>query len=70
MKTQKMANMCLRIPAELLEKIRDAAYWSRITISSIAEEAFSSEVKKMERRYNSRAPFKKRKKELKGRRIN
>ena len=36
---KKVTTMSFRIDVDLLEELRDVAYWNRVSISSIVEEA-------------------------------
>jgi ribosome-binding protein aMBF1 (putative translation factor) len=54
----------VQISEEVIERVKNAVYWTPgLTLASLAEEAFSSTVDKLER--SREEPFSKRKEELK-----
>ena len=55
------------LPAELVERVRDAVYWQPdLTLAKFAEWALKDELKKLERERNEGRPFPARTGELKG----
>lgn len=63
-KKVERARICVDIPAELLDKLKDAVYWTPgTTLASVAELAFMKAIKDMEK--ERKAGFPKRKGELK-----
>lgn len=52
----------VNLPVQLIERVRDAAYWSHDTLASITERALAEEVRKMETERG--APFEPRRAEL------
>jgi hypothetical protein len=45
----KSEKISLPIPVELIERVRDAAYWERMTLASIIEEALTDKLDRMEK---------------------
>jgi hypothetical protein len=44
----------------LLENLRDAAYWARLTLTEIAGRAFQEELVRLQNEYNDGRPFERR----------
>jgi len=51
-----------RLPPSLIEKARDAAYWERLTLSGLMEEALAAKIASLEKKNGQ--PFAKRERDL------
>jgi hypothetical protein len=52
------------VDGELLERLKNAAYWLRLPLAGLVENAVTSELAKLERKHNGGKPFQKRSGEL------
>lgn len=57
--------LTVHVPAELVERLKDAVYWTPgLTLAGLSERAFSETLEKLEKKNGG--PFPRRKSELKG----
>lgn len=58
--TPRKVRATFHIQVELLENLRDAAYWARLTLTEIAGRAFQEELARLQNEYNEGRPFERR----------
>ena len=46
---EKLQSTSFRVPPSLIERMKNAAYWTRVSINSIGIDAIETEVKRLEK---------------------
>lgn len=62
--TPRKVRATFHIQVELLEDLRDAAYWARLTLTEIAGRAFREELGRLRSEHNEGKPFERRPKRV------
>jgi hypothetical protein len=55
--TPRKVRATFHIQSEVLEDLRDAAYWARLTLTEIAGHAFRKELERLQNEHNEGRPF-------------
>jgi hypothetical protein len=57
---RKRSSFATQIDPDLLERARNAAFWLRLPLASLAEAALAAEIGRLEKKHNGGKPFQQR----------